>query len=343
MARGIIIRVTLADAIRAGELSHGIQLLRVDSWEGWTDEERTVLAQLTKYNDERRPLIMKCATVKELRSKCRRKIKESKAQKLAEMAMIAAVQTAAANNGIAAVLLQKSTISSTCSTCGGHHKEREVWSVADAWVANKRVHVHMYPDCLYREAKKEAARLNLIAKAEWDHEVAQHEAACAARLEKNEVKRAAKAEELVEIGLDALTHEQQERSKAGYLPDSERIQALRDWWFARCSLPWYVELTLDHHCQCCVESGDLGEVSYSDERAISLTAAQFAVVGQINKAFVSNKFNRDVVPIYHKIVCSDCARKASCLSVTVTLTFPKGNVLTKEYALPGNDQQMEGE
>ena len=385
----VSIYVTQASAVRAGLVEFGESSVEIVSWEGWTDAEREVLAQLvggtsqsvyragesSSVDRHGTAIDVPAPTVEALRAVVARadaklaalvlergaKADEAErihAERLAALPELARAVVAAEGPGWLvnyygeAVTVEHLGRAKTYQPRvpatwlkWQQYSDDHVTASSDAHKASAACDAVFceLPDDLRAIAEAEATRLNAVTHARLLGDIEKEGEAEWLRAEEGalaEQQKAARAVEERELFAGFATTEQTLRAAEGFLSDQERAQTVRDDIFGGklAELPRYQKLTRD-----AIEHDDdfcSGKVSWNVTDLASMTAGQFTVYTTVRDALLAFckeqglGWSFSVKPKEHTGVCEGCDRSTGGVGILATVTTPKVNEYSREFATP---------
>lgn len=341
----IIIKLSLSNAIKTGSLQHGTMPLTITSWDGWSDEERAVLADMCRNNSERHPLELPAATTEALHVLAKKKLEEILAEqertKTKELETIEKVK----KEGIDS-LLSNRKVTEYCKTCGsnirlfGFSFERDDWYPDYDYgaVIPKNIRDLARSEC---EKRNKAAR-KIAAETLREHGVECREKKAARKAEK-EQKEADKEAEWKKLAHLTLSQEQKERQDAGYLGESEISGTIRDFFFSGVENPRYERMDESdiEHDDTCYQETDSG--TFDVTNMSELTSTQYAEMQTLKKAVqtdVGTLATVDIVPRLHKGYCDQCDGGTTYrYGLLAILNFPAENRITREFSMVSDEEE----
>lgn len=363
MNLSIVVKVSEAEAIKRGELVAGMVRVSIPSWEGWTEEERVALADALEQQSGEPPQLAPyrggvVPTPEGVHEWARRQAGENArraAEKAADLAEKKAKMLADPAGSAHDCRVPGNRL---CPQCGeAPELLRAEWY---SYMLNG-----LDPDDpdLVAALASFNARRAMGDEARFDTHVKQcreAKARLAENLQREEEEKARKATQAAAweaarsaflVAGVALTDEQAERRVAGYLPEAEADEAIRNAVFAPFKGSPYILMPKDmldgvgdEYCS--------HKVRFEAEDTEELTAAQFASFRRY--ASLTQDLNERALPegnprriLYgavarrHRAYCdrAQCDASACRWGVLVEARFPEaGKVLKREFALPSDTE-----
>jgi hypothetical protein len=323
----IYINISLPNAIRSGATEHGPASLEIESWDGWSDEEREVLAGLIEGTVANNTISLPVASVDALHDRVRHEVYEIDRVRRIRAAQEDETRALVTEKGIG-VLLNVSNQSVRCSVCSSWAVvEKQVWSIA-----NKII-----PDDLAKLARDERDKRNTDSQKAAAKRLADHEKRCLALAEEKRRAGAEKEEEWNDIVSIALSDEQKDRNYAGFLSEREINNAVRDHVFASLDNAEYERYKLIEHDDIahCNDCDNENQFNYWVEDTEHLSRNQFAKMKKLENdiSLLGHNVSVSAKPVTHKAECEYCEIETIRYGILLTVILPKGNKITREYEM----------